>query len=227
MGISSTDQDLLNRYPLGAVAKIKLGDAIKTAETAATVTLADGKVLIGNASGEAAPVTLSGDVTTSNAGVTAIGANKVTQAMLHEEVMLRSATVSLTQANIQNLNATPITLVAAAGAGKAIVPLMVEFFHDYANAAYTNGGGGHVVVEYADGTDVVVLNASRVTDASDANVIIVPDAFDVAASGTAAGLAPVANSALRITKQTAEFAAGDAANIVKIRVWYRVVTLLT
>lgn len=46
------------------------------------VTVANGKVLIGNASNVAVACTLSGDVTTTNAGVTAIGAGKVTEAML-------------------------------------------------------------------------------------------------------------------------------------------------
>lgn len=190
-------------------------------------TLSSGNILVGNGSNVAASVAVTGDVTITNGGVTAIGANKVLASMLASEVQVVSSTVSLTQTNITNLNATPITLVAALGAGIAIVPLMIEFFHSYSTTAYTNGGGGHIVFEYADGTDVVILNASRMTDTSSANVIIVPDAFDVASSGTGAGLAPVANSAFRITKATAEFADGHASNIAKIRVWYRAVTLLT
>lgn len=44
--------------------------------------LADGKIYIGNGSGIGSAVTPSGDVTITNAGVTAIGASKVTNAML-------------------------------------------------------------------------------------------------------------------------------------------------
>lgn len=44
--------------------------------------LASGKILLGNASGIAAAVTPTGDVTITNAGVTAIGAGKVTSPML-------------------------------------------------------------------------------------------------------------------------------------------------
>lgn len=47
-----------------------------------TVTLADGKILVGSALNVATAVTPSGDVTITNAGVTAIGALKVTNAML-------------------------------------------------------------------------------------------------------------------------------------------------
>lgn len=49
---------------------------------AGEIALANGKVLIGNASNVAAAQTFTGDVTTSNAGVTAIGAGKVLLAML-------------------------------------------------------------------------------------------------------------------------------------------------
>jgi hypothetical protein len=44
--------------------------------------LASGKVIVGNSSGVPTAVTPSGDVTISSAGVTAIGAGKVTGAML-------------------------------------------------------------------------------------------------------------------------------------------------
>lgn len=47
-----------------------------------TTTLADGSFLLGNSSNVATAVALSGDVTSTNAGVTAIGNTKVTNAML-------------------------------------------------------------------------------------------------------------------------------------------------
>lgn len=46
------------------------------------IALADGKIVVGNASNVGAAVTMSGDVTITNAGVAAIGAGKVTAAML-------------------------------------------------------------------------------------------------------------------------------------------------
>lgn len=50
------------------------------------ITLADGKVLIGGVSGLAAAQTISGDITITNAGVSAIGADKVLKAMLAPSV---------------------------------------------------------------------------------------------------------------------------------------------
>lgn len=52
------------------------------ASTGGLPALTNGRVWIGNASNVATAVALSGDVTTSNAGVTAIGAGKVLLAML-------------------------------------------------------------------------------------------------------------------------------------------------
>jgi len=49
--------------------------------------LADGKIWAGNGSGLAAAVTMSGDVTMTNAGVTSIGGTKVTAAMLNADVV--------------------------------------------------------------------------------------------------------------------------------------------
>lgn len=45
-------------------------------------TLADGKIYLGNGSNVATEVTLSGDITMTNAGVTAIGSGKVLESML-------------------------------------------------------------------------------------------------------------------------------------------------
>jgi hypothetical protein len=63
-------------------------DAISTSSSSSTIainginTLANGKIYLGNASNEATEVTPTGDVTITNAGVTAIGTGKVVTAML-------------------------------------------------------------------------------------------------------------------------------------------------
>lgn len=56
--------------------------ATNASDIDALETLADGKIYVGNGSNVATEVTPSGDVTMTNAGVTAIGAGKVTEAML-------------------------------------------------------------------------------------------------------------------------------------------------
>jgi hypothetical protein len=84
MAISTESKYLLNNA-MGAVAnKVGLGTLIENAEsvTAGEIALAENKVLIGSASGVGAAQSFSGDVTVVASGVTAIGALKVTTAML-------------------------------------------------------------------------------------------------------------------------------------------------
>ena len=63
------------------------------------ISLASAKVMVGDASGLAAAVTLTGDVTNNNAGVTAIGAGKVTEAMVSPNTL-----TGLVLANVANAN---------------------------------------------------------------------------------------------------------------------------
>lgn len=59
---------------------VELGRSVASGVT--DIALADAHILVGNSSGLAADVAVTGDVTITNAGVTAIGAAKVTEAML-------------------------------------------------------------------------------------------------------------------------------------------------
>ena len=62
-----------------------IGDADGNASAVAAgsvVALADGKILVGDAAGDAQAVTPTGDVTIDNTGVTAVGAGKITNAMV-------------------------------------------------------------------------------------------------------------------------------------------------
>ena len=79
------------------------------AVAAGEITLANGKVLIGNASNIAAEQTVSGDITITNAGVTTIGAAKVNQTKLAYE----TATLAF--------GATDTTINAAITSGSIII----------------------------------------------------------------------------------------------------------
>jgi len=76
--VTSAELQYINSLTSNAQTQI---DA-KTTDIAAINTLADGKVYLGNGSNQAAEVTLSGDVTINNVGVSAIGASKVVTAMI-------------------------------------------------------------------------------------------------------------------------------------------------
>lgn len=78
--LSADDVFNANNF-MGPIAhQIGLGTLLQTGESSGTI--ADGKINIGNSSNAPVARTLSGDVTVTNAGVTAIGSAKVLKAML-------------------------------------------------------------------------------------------------------------------------------------------------
>lgn len=83
MALTAEQKYLLNKMN-DTARKVQLGTLLEQAANvlAADIALANGKVFVGGVSGVAAEQTLSGDVTVSNAGVTAIGSAKVLLAML-------------------------------------------------------------------------------------------------------------------------------------------------
>lgn len=227
MTITADEVELLNNH-FGAIPhKVQLGTLIQNAEavTAGEIALADGKVLVGNVSGVGAAVTLTGDVTTTNAGVTAIGANKVTKAMLATDVMVET-TGTLTQANLLAI-ASLVEAIPAPGAGKVIVVDEVELFHSYSTAAYA--AGSDLALEYeTSGDNIALVVDSFVTDTSSASKIIKPSTYNLDGStGTAAGFDVTANANKAVKFQATNFTDGNAANVIKWRIRYHVVTLLT
>ncbi len=81
----TADQKYLLNNQMGKVGEtVQLGTLIQNAEsvTPGEVALTSAHLLVGNGSNVAADVAVTGDVTISNAGVTAIGAAKVVLAML-------------------------------------------------------------------------------------------------------------------------------------------------
>ena len=92
--------------------------------------LTSGNILVGNGSNVAASVAMSGDVTINNSGVTAIGSNKVTNAMLAQVATARfkGRTTSGT-GNVEDLTGTQATALldnfvgdSGSGGTKGLVP---------------------------------------------------------------------------------------------------------
>ena len=182
--------------------------------------LTDGHIFVGDGSNLAADVAMTGDVTISDAGVTAIGAAKVTSAMMHAS-LLRYATVTLTNSQIKNLRATPKTLVAAPGSN-----MLLEFVSAslelVAGASALTESAANMAVKYTDGSGVAVSQTIEATGFIDqvantlTNALPKIDAIVAAASGL--------NNALVLHNTGAGEYAGntenDATMIVKIA--YRV-----
>lgn len=148
---------------------------------------------------------------TSVTGATSfIGNSALTGTLTQNGIVKQSTTVSLTAAQIIAMGTTPIELIAAPGAGKAIIVDNITFKMVRTATAFTGGGA----VEF------------RYTDASGAKVTadVAEALIDTAGAATAfanvrgieASITPVANAAIVITNATAAFAAGTGTAVLTI-----------
>lgn len=135
--------------------------------------------------------------------------------------VIQVGNVALTNAQVLNLRATPVTLVAAPGAGKVLVFISAVLIFDY-TAAYTESTA-NLTVKYTDGSGVAVSQAIEATGFADATADTMTTALakiDVIAAKTASE-----NKALVLHNIGAgEWGGGNAANVIRVAVVYRVVT---
>lgn len=126
----------------------------------------------------------------------------------------------LTTAEVLALNATPIEVVAAPGAGKAVIVVQAEAMLDYATTAYDGVAAGEdLALRYTDGTGTILaqFETTGFLDQATDQVRVAGPQVPVADSN----LTPVANAPVVAHMTTAEIATGDSP--VKLRVRYRVV----
>jgi predicted RecA/RadA family phage recombinase len=129
-----------------------------------------------------------------------------------------SAVITVSSAELLALNATPKVLVAAPGAGKAIIPVDAELFLDYNTTAYDGVAGGEDLAFRYTGTSGNQCGTVEATGFLDASA----DASRIHAfNGT---INPTANAALVLHMLTGEIATGNSPLKVKVR--YRVVDLM-
>lgn len=130
------------------------------------------------------------------------------------------AEVTLTAAQVRTLNATPITVIAAPGAGKAVIPKVVEVYMPYGTAGYDSvGAGDDLELRYTNGSGNVIatVEATGFLDATSNQVRFVFPALTIT---------PVANAAVVVTLGIGEIygAAGDSGLVVRVHD-YSIVTL--
>lgn len=129
------------------------------------------------------------------------------------------AEVSLTNAQVLALRATPITLVAAPGAGRVLEFLSAVLIFDY-TAAYTETAD-NLGVKYENGSGVQVSQDIETTGFLDATADTLTRAIpkvDAIAAKTGCE-----NKALVLHNIGGdEFGGGDAGNAVRVKVAYRV-----
>lgn len=166
-----------------AYSKLNLSNSIMNADINSAAAIAFSKlaslpssqILVGNGSNVATAVAMSGDVTISNAGVTAIGANKVTNAQLAQmPTMTIKGNNTGGTANASDLTATQTTamldvMVGDSGSGgtKGLVPApgigdSVKFLRGDGTWA-SGGGSGSLAFAFGSGTDGNVTVTSSIS----------------------------------------------------------------
>ena len=134
--------------------------------TLAGSALASAKVFVGTSAGVAAAVTLSGDVTNTNTGVTAIGAGKVTLAM-HEAASLDGTAVKVVAAEnvIGGIPVVHVVDVGDVATGDTTV-VLTHKTRIYDVVAIKQGAAG----DNASNVLTVKNVATAITNAMDMNV---------------------------------------------------------
>lgn len=126
--------------------------------------------------------------------------------------------LSLTNTQLLALRATPITLIAAPGAGKIIQLIEAHAFFDY-TAAYTESAD-NIALRYTDGSGATAATIET-TGFLDATA----DTYTRATIAAVANIAKTAadNQALVLHNNgDGEFGGGNAANVLRIRALYRI-----
>jgi hypothetical protein len=133
-----------------------------------------------------------------------------------KKLVLNMATGTLTEAQLEALHTTPITVIAAPGSGKAIVVVGAQFFYDYNSAAYGVDAGDDLVLNYTDGAGATILQVETTGFLSATS-----DQMRYATPTTTAEFNPVANAAVVAYLSGALTSAGNSP--VKYRIEYKVV----
>lgn len=189
---------------------VAIGDLVETDSAGRAVTASSGVVLGEAVSGGAVnniisillrPRTSAGYVFSSNA------------------TDIQTATVTIPAAAVRTLNATPVELIPAPGAGLANVLESAVVFMDYGSAGYDAvGSSDDLTIRYtnASGALIATVETTGFLDQTTDQVRYVQPT-------TAAAIAPVANAAIVAHISTGEIysAAGDSP--IKFKLYYRVV----
>lgn len=138
--------------------------------------------------------------------------------------VMKEVTGTLTQAQLQAIG-TPISAIAAGGAGTVHIVDEVELLHTYSTAAYATGSD--LAVEYGTtGDNITLVDSTFVTDTASSNKIIKPSSYALdGATGSATGFDVTLNANKPVQFQASNFTNGNVANIVKYRIRYHTVTL--
>jgi len=165
---------------------------------------------------------ITGDVTISSAGVSAIGANKVLSSMLAANV-LQVATGQITAANITGTSAgqlghaNGVVLVPAAPAKSVNILISAMIAMDFSVAAYTAGGNTTINISGGGSALTGLVNTTTfIQSAADVAINLVPLAATNLSYGTGA-------NGLALVTSVAPTNPGTAAGVINWQVTYQTI----
>lgn len=171
---------------------------------------------------EAVSATLSGALTAASAAITGnVSAATFNSLPRGESTAIQSADVTIATAAVKTLFGTPVTLVAAPGANKALLFEGAVVFMDYGTVAYDGIAAGEdisIKYENASGLEVGQCETTGFLDQATDQVRIIRPHH--AASGNNA-ITPLVNKPLVMQILIDNIATGDSP--IKVRTFYRVV----
>jgi hypothetical protein len=130
------------------------------------------------------------------------------------------ADVTITSAQLLALNATPISIIAAPGAGKAIIPLGV-IAYKAAGTAYSGiAAGEDLVLKYTNASGAECSPQIETTGFLDQTTAQTRFVAGIGTSLTT-NITPVANAAIVAHLLVGEITTGDSD--LKLRVFYKVI----
>lgn len=150
-----------------------------------------------------------------------IATDAITTAKM-EDSLPQWVQVSLTNAEMLALRATPKQIIAAPGAGKIIELLSATLFFDY-TAAYTESAD-NMAFKYENGSGAQVSNTIEATGFVDAtadtqiSVLQNTGALIVAKTGAENKAVVLHNTG------DGEYGGGNAANVIRVNACYRILT---
>lgn len=173
-------------------------------------------------SGGSQVVDAGGTVTV--AGTLALAAGAALSVSGASAVAVKVSDVTLSAAQMLALNATPVTVVAAPGAGFMTIVLGILCFYDYLGTEFGGVGATEdLAFKYTDGSGQQICafeTTGWLNQTSDGYRLLAPQ---YAATGTPGGVVPVANAAIVAQLLNGEFATGNGT--VRVRVFHLTVPI--
>jgi hypothetical protein len=193
-----------------------------TAPTAANATVQIlGRIKVKSATVGQIAWDLYGNYPFSKIGTNEIQDAAVTNAKV-DTTLIQHAAVSLTSAQVKALRASPITLVAAPGAGFLIEFVSAVLLLDYGGTNVFTESGNNLAVKYTDGSGTAVSQTIEMTgfidQSADTRTNALPSIDSIVAKSGCE------NKALVLHNTSGAEIAGNAGadNVVRVKVAYRV-----